>query len=231
MLHRLADLRIAHKLFAGFGAVCLLVGLVGGLALTRLAQSQANLDRLATSGLVSVDTADRSSLALLQVRFDVANLALAKGGDVAAAADALATSDAALDTAWKAYTDSEPSSTAEQRTAFTTALSQYRAALAEMVPLAKAGDSAGFIEVRKQKATPAAKAAFAAVDAITKTELTTASEMAAEGKASYRASALLVAGCAVAAIVLAVLMALLVSRSVSGPLSRVVAVMVEVAQG
>ncbi|WP_255471943.1 methyl-accepting chemotaxis protein [Quadrisphaera setariae] len=231
MVRRLADLRIAHKLFAGFGVVCLLLAVVSGLALTRLASAQADLDSLASSGLVSVDTADRASLALLQVRFDVANLALAKGDGVTAAVEVLTKSDTALDVAWKAYTDSKPAATGEQQAAFTTALAQYRAALAEMVPLAKAGDAEGFVEVRKEKATPPAKAAFAAIDAITHTELATAGDMAAEGKAAYRTSVLLVGGCAVVAMVLAVAMALLVSRSVSGPLSRVMAVMVDVAAG
>ncbi|WP_218974316.1 methyl-accepting chemotaxis protein [Streptomyces sp. NP160] len=232
MIHRFADLRIAHKLFAGFGAVCLLLAVISGLALTRLSQAQQNLDELATSGLVSVDTADRSATALLLVRFDVANLALAKTPDaLAKATAALQSDDAALDTAWKAYLESGPSSTREQQEAFTSALVQYRAATAKLVPLAEAGDTEGFIAVREQEATPPAKAAFAAVDAITETEVSTAAQMAVDGRSAYRSSVLVVSTCALAALLLAAAMAVVVARSVTRPLSKVVTVMTDVAAG
>ncbi|WP_370591518.1 methyl-accepting chemotaxis protein [Quadrisphaera oryzae] len=232
MLHRLADLRVAHKLYVGFAVVCLLLLVVAGVSASRLTQAQANLDQLAGSGLASVDTADRAALALLQVRFDAANLALVT--DPSAIADAvktLQTDDAALDAAWTKYQESGPASSADQQSAFTSALTAYRAALQKMVPLAQSNQVEAFLEVRTQEATPAAKAAFTAVDAITQTELKSAADLAAQGQTAYRAALALLVGCAVTALALAVGIALVVARSVTRPLAKVVAVMAGVAQG
>ncbi|WP_309225365.1 MCP four helix bundle domain-containing protein [Quadrisphaera sp. INWT6] len=155
MVSRLADLRISHKLFTGFSAVCLLLLLVAGVGITRLGQAQADLHELATSGLTSVDTADRTALALMLLRFDVANLALASSPDAAqTAATRLQDDDAALDAAWQAYLDSDPTSSEAERSAFTSGVAQYRAALDEMVPLALAGRTDEFVAVREADATP-----------------------------------------------------------------------------
>ena len=232
MVSRLADLRISHKLFTGFAAVCLLLLLVAGVGITRLGQAQADLHELATSGLTSVDTADRTALALMLLRFDVANLALASSPDAAqTAATRLQDDDAALDAAWQAYLDSDPTSSEAERSAFTSGVAQYRAALDEMVPLALAGRTDEFVAVREADATPAATAAFAAVQQVTQTELDSAAAMSAEGQRSYRSAVAVLLACAAVAIALAVAVGTLISRSVTRPLARVVAVMTDVAAG
>ena len=78
MLRRLADLRIAHKLYAGFGVVCLLLLGVVGISAYRLTAAQGQIDYLSTSGMASVDSAQRTAVALNQLRLDISNLVSTK---------------------------------------------------------------------------------------------------------------------------------------------------------
>jgi len=232
VFRRLADLRIAHKLYAGFGVIALLLLTVAGIGIARLGAAQENLDGLATSGLRSVDTADRTAIALLQVRFDATNLALLT--DPAAVQEMATTVQddlAALDEQWTEYLASDPASTQAQQEAYTGAITSYKAALDEMIPLAVDNRIEEFLELRTEEASPAAKAAFSAIDEITTTELAAANQMAADGESSYRSAVALLVGCVVVALALAVGIAVVVSRSVTGPLAKVVDVMGAMAAG
>ncbi|MEH3076202.1 MAG: methyl-accepting chemotaxis protein [Quadrisphaera sp.] len=231
-MRRFADLKIAHKLYAGFAVVCLLLLVVAGVSIVKLGRAQADLQQLSTSGLASVDTSDRTALSLMTLRFATANLALVTDPEgIQAAVQTVQHDQAALDQAWQAYLDTSPSSSSAQRQAYTAAAEHYSAALAKMAPLAQANKTDEFLEVRKAEATPAAQAAFAAIDEITSTELRSAAAMTQAGHEAYRTAVAVLVTCSVLAIILAVTIALVVSRSVTRPLAKVVDVMAGVAQG
>ncbi|WP_255471944.1 methyl-accepting chemotaxis protein [Quadrisphaera setariae] len=232
MLRRLADLRVAHKLFAGFGVVCILLVAVAGIGVVRLGQAQENLRTLSESGLASVDAVDKTATAFVTLKFDLANAALTP--DAAGTDKALATLDAdqkKLDEQWKAYRGSSPASTPAQQEAFTSALARWRTAVEGVIPLAKANDLSGFVEQRAEKVFPEAAAAATALADLTKAETEAAAATADHGESAYRAAVALLVGCAALAVALAVAMALVVSRSVTRPLARVVEVMTGVSQG
>ncbi|MEH3077261.1 MAG: methyl-accepting chemotaxis protein [Quadrisphaera sp.] len=232
MSGRLADLRVAHKLYAGFGLVCILLLVVAGLSASRLHDAQKNLDYLASSGLAAVDSSDRTALALLQVRYDASMLALVS--DAAALEQTVKTieaDDAELQSQWTTYLGTQPASTSAQRNAFLTALQQYEAGLQQQIPLAKAGDTAGFLEVREKTTSPAAKAAFVALTEIVDTEKAHADGLAADGRAAYHQALVVLGAVSLVALVLALAIAVVVARSVTGPLRSVVDVMAGVAQG
>ncbi|TXR55112.1 methyl-accepting chemotaxis protein [Quadrisphaera setariae] len=232
MLHRLADLRIAHKLYLGFGVVLALLLVVAGLAGLRLAQAQGDLDLLASSGLGSVETSAQTSTKLLQVRLDLANIALSPDASASAQAqEALQADQAALDEQWRRYLTTSPASSSAQQEEFTAALATYRAVLPELVQRAEAGDLAGFVALRSEAANPPAKRSFAALDDIVTTEAAAATTMADEGRATFRASLAVLAAAVALAAVLAVGIAVVVARSVTRPLARVVDVMGAVAHG
>ncbi|TXR51612.1 methyl-accepting chemotaxis protein [Quadrisphaera setariae] len=232
MLRRLADLRIAVKLGLGFGVVCLLLVAVSAIGVVRLGQAQAQLDYLSTSGLESVDAADKTQSSFTQARLDLANAALTP--DAAGTEKALAELDAEqakLDERWKAYLASQPSTTQAQQDAFTTDLATWRAAVQQLVPLAKANDLAAFVALRDSDATPPARSAAKALDEITTVEKAAAVGVADTAKAAYHAAVALLVGCSVLAVALAAGIAVVVSRSVTRPLGKVVEVMAGVATG
>src|SRR3954471_23190999 len=76
MLNRLRDLKVATKLAAGFGALCLLLAIVVGMGVTRLAGSQNVLRTMSSSGVASVQAVGDARAAQYQIRLDFANLAL-----------------------------------------------------------------------------------------------------------------------------------------------------------
>ncbi|MGQ7352680.1 Tar ligand binding domain-containing protein, partial [Quadrisphaera oryzae] len=232
MIRRFNDLRIAGKLSLGFAVVCLLLLAVSGVGILRLGGSQANLHLLATSGMGSVETSGRTMTAFVQARFDLANAALtpdSAGTD--AALKALDADQQALDAQWTAYLATEPATTPAQQEAYTSALAQWRSAVDQLIPLARANDLKGFVDLRAKTANPAAKKALEALSTINKTEADAATTMAVQGQSSYHDAVVLLLGCTVVAIALAVAIALVVARSVTRPLSKVVTVMREVAAG
>ncbi|WP_218974487.1 methyl-accepting chemotaxis protein [Streptomyces sp. NP160] len=232
MLRRLADLKVAHKLYAGFAVVCLLLAVVAGLAVVRLGQAQQDLDELSSTGIAAVDAAGGTISGFRLVRLDL--LAIAVAPDEATTADAMRDYQAAdtdLDRQWKEYLDSDPASSAQQREAFTTGLAAFRQAAQELMPAAQASDLATFMQLRQEALVPAAKAAEEALVTIKEVENAAADRMASDGAAAYRSAVTVLVSCAVVALLLATGIAVVVARSVTGPLAKVVDVMAGMAAG
>ncbi|PWJ53005.1 methyl-accepting chemotaxis sensory transducer with TarH sensor [Quadrisphaera granulorum] len=232
MFRRLADLRIGAKLYLGFGAVLALLLVVAGIGVVRLGESQKHLDDLASSGLVSVETADQVMTALVQARLDLANAALTP--DAAGTEKAIAALDAdqkTIDEHWKDYLATSPASSAAQQKAFTDGLAAWRATLPPLLALAKANDLDGFVDQRTKVATPAAQVMTTALQEIVKVEAAAATAMSDDGAAAYRAAVVMLVVCALFAAALAVAIAVAVARSTARPLARVLAVVEGMAAG
>ena len=73
----LRDLKVASKLFAGFGIVCLLLAAVVALGISRLGDSQANLTTVSTSGISSVQSIGIVKNDFSAMRFSLLNAVLA----------------------------------------------------------------------------------------------------------------------------------------------------------
>ncbi|MGQ7294947.1 methyl-accepting chemotaxis protein [Quadrisphaera sp. KR29] len=232
MVARLANLKIARKLALGFSVVCALLIVVSAVGVVRLGQAQADLQQLASNGLASVDAADKTATAFMAARFDLGNIALMP--DEAATQEAvrvLEEGQQELDSQWQAYLETNPSATAAQQAAYTDALAEWRSTTDRLVPLAEAGDVAGFVSLRAEIATPPAKAASAALEDIVQAEKDAADQMVAEGGATHRSSVVLLVALTALAIGVSVVIGFVVARSVTGPLSKVITVMTDVAAG
>ncbi|PWJ55352.1 methyl-accepting chemotaxis protein [Quadrisphaera granulorum] len=231
-MQRLADLKVAHKLYAGFAVICFLLVLVSGLAVVRLGNAQEDLDEVSGAGVAAVDSSGDTIADLRQVRLDLLAVALATDdADTAAALKIYEQDNAALDAQWKDYLSTDPASSEAQRAAFTAGLADFRKAADALMPAAQADDLTVFMQGRKEQLTPAGLKAEAALQDIQKTENDAVDRMAADGKAAYRSAVALLVGCAALAVATAAAIAVVVSRSVTGPLSRVVEVMADVARG
>ncbi len=232
MFRRFADLKIAHKLYAGFAVVCLLLLVVAGIGATRLSSAQEKLDYLSTSGLASVHGADTTYSAYLQARFSLANSALVPdASETEKSLQQLQADQEALDEAWSEYLATSPASTPEQQQAFTSALASWRTVVEQLIPLARDNDLAGFVALRAEKAAPEAAKIQDAISSIVTTETTAADAIAAGARTSYHSAMALLIGCVVVALALAAGIAVVVARSVTGPLAKVVEVMGAMAQG
>ncbi|WP_432513205.1 methyl-accepting chemotaxis protein [Kineococcus sp. SYSU DK001] len=232
VLTHLRDLRVASKLFAGFGVVCLLLMAVVALGINRLGSSQANLSTMSTSGIASVDTIATVKFAYATLRQDIANAALAQNpADTDKQLQQMTADDAVYDDAWQAYLDSSPSAPEAERAEVEDLMKKYRTAREQLITFAKAGDVASFIDYRASTTTPITKEVFAQIDKISDTEKKTAADMAADGSSDYHAAVTLLLVIGAVALVVAVVVAVVVARSVAGPLAKVLHVVRGLAEG
>ncbi|WP_299038684.1 methyl-accepting chemotaxis protein [uncultured Pseudokineococcus sp.] len=225
-------LRVAHKLFAGFAAVGLLLVVVLALGLSRMQEAQSDLEDLSSSGVAAVETTGGVRAAFLQLRLDLFNLALASdGAAVAEARERLTESDALLDDAWAAYLATGPASTPAQRDAFTQRLQEYRDVRVEQIALAEADDLEGFVEYRETVARPVVAALAESVDELVEVEAGSAAAQAADSGAENDRAVVMMLLVGATALALAAAAAVVISRSVSRPLAEAVAVVEGLAEG
>ncbi|PWJ55687.1 methyl-accepting chemotaxis protein [Quadrisphaera granulorum] len=232
MFQRFADLRVAHKLAAGFATVCLLLLVVSGVGVFRLQKAQETTEYLAGSGIASVSAAKQTALAFRAIRLD--GLAVALAVDEASTQKALQDLQAeekALDQAWTEYLGTDPASSKAEQEAYTTAAARFIAAWEKAKPLAINSDLDDFMQARADTMIPAAADTEAALTTLVETETSAALAIAEEGRSAYRAALALLIGISALAVVLAVVIGVMVSRSITSPLSKVVGIMKSVAQG
>ncbi|MEZ0165087.1 methyl-accepting chemotaxis protein [Kineococcus sp. LSe6-4] len=225
------NLRVASKLIVGFGLVTLLLVASTVIGLARLSQAQDDLQELSHSGVASVRAAGATNSALLQVRSDVQNIAVASPEKRSAQRDKLTADDQALDDAWSAYLATDPNSSAAERDAYTTALANYRSVRAQLVEHAMAGDLASFSAYREATVSPAAAQVMDATTALLTTENAAADELAATGSAAYRSSVLVLVLVGVVSVAVAALATVVITRSISRPLSLTLHVVEGLADG
>uniref|UniRef100_UPI003D7DC57A MCP four helix bundle domain-containing protein n=1 Tax=Kineococcus sp. SYSU DK006 TaxID=3383127 RepID=UPI003D7DC57A len=232
MLTRLRDVKVASKLFAGFGVVCLLLAVVVAVGINRLQTAQANLHVVSTSGVASVDTIGDVRSAYLQVRMDITNAALATSPQaVDDSLKAMTATDAALDEAWQQYLASSPGSPAADRDTFEQELAEYRSVREQLVTLAEADDRDGYIAYRASTVAPVAQQITETLTTLTEAESAAAADLAAEGSAQVRAAVVVLLVLGAVAVAVAVAVAIAVSRSIAGPLAKTLAVVRGLAEG
>jgi methyl-accepting chemotaxis protein len=228
----LRDLNVASKLLAGFGVVCLMLAVVVALGISRLGAAQANLQRVSTSGVASVQTIGTVKSNLSAARISLLNAAVAPDDTkTAAALEAMAADDVAYDEAWTAYLDTSPAASAAERAEVEDLIAQYRTTREKLVPLALADDLLDFDTERAANVTPVVKALNAQLDAIATTEQDAAKAMATDGAAAYRSAVTLLLIIGAAAIATAVVVAVVISRSIAGPLAKTLTVVQGLAEG
>ena len=229
---RLRDLRVATKLFASFGLVCLMLAVVAGVAVIKLRSSQNNLDSMYRSGLASVSATGDVRAGVNTVRMDLLNAALAtSGADKAADLRTMATDDSAISTAWSAYLATNPSASQAMRDATAASLARWRTAASGLRTLAEGNDLAKFAAYRATHVDPASTDLVARIASLRTTETATAAAMARAGARAYRSSLtvmFLLAGLAFAA---AISLAIAIARGISVPLGKVVTVVTGLADG
>ncbi|WP_369054510.1 methyl-accepting chemotaxis protein [Kineococcus terrestris] len=232
MLSRLRDLRVATKLFAGFGVVCLLMVAVVALGIAKLGTSQRTLETMATSGLVSVQSVELARADFVQLRLDLANLVMVTGPEEIAKAEAkIDETDELVDEAWAAYLASSPSAPAAERDRFAGLLADYRQAREALIPLAEAGDIQGFIELRAETTSPISSEINEVLDVLADAESQAATDIAEQGSSAYHTAVVLLLVAGAAALALAIAVAVLIARSVAGPLARTLHVVEGLAGG
>ncbi|PWJ47862.1 methyl-accepting chemotaxis protein [Quadrisphaera granulorum] len=232
MARRLADLRIAHKLLAGFTVVCALLALVAGLGVMRLGQAQANLEELSSSGVESVMAVGALQDSFMDVRLDIANIGLAPDTAGKQKAQEQLTADrATLDDAWKRYLAARPASTPDQQSAFTSAIADYRTAGDKLIEPAMRNDLATYMQLRADVVVPVATQVQTALDALSASEADAAKAMSDRGAAAYRSAVAVLIGFSALAVAFAIATAVVVARSITRPLGRVIDVQTGMAQG
>ncbi|NHC12567.1 methyl-accepting chemotaxis protein [Motilibacter deserti] len=232
MLNRVRNLRVAAKLAAGFGVVCLLLIVAVAVGINRLGGLQDSLRTMSTSGVASVQTVGDTRSALLKVRMDYANLGLSP--DAAGRAEvksALEEDQQALTQAWDAYLASAPAATAQARDAFEAKLAEYEAAADKLIPLADSGDIQGFIDLRKAEVTPPANELFGMLTEFRTAEAQAAVDLADQGNDTYHGSVVLLLVVGAVAVVLGVGIAYAIARGVARPLGRTLVVVEGLAEG
>ncbi|GAB3469937.1 methyl-accepting chemotaxis protein [Kineococcus endophyticus] len=226
-------MKVSAKLFAAFGVVSFLLAAAIGFGAHELHVVQDRLNVVSGSGIASTRTIGKVESAYLQVRLDVANIALASAdaATVATAQQTLTSDDTALDAAWTAYLAASPASSAAQQQGYMTLLSQYRTARANSVTIALTGDLAAFNAQRETEVRPISRQLSAAVETLAGAETNHAAALAAKSTREYHRALAGLLGAGFVAIALAITLAVLISRSIARPLAQTVTVVEGLAHG
>ncbi|MBC3762419.1 methyl-accepting chemotaxis protein [Quadrisphaera oryzae] len=231
-MKHLRNLRIAHKLAAGFGVVCLLLAAAVGLGITQLRTSEATVSSMSGVVVPGVQSIGEVRRAFAQSQLDLASTALAADGLAATAArQRVQEQDAALDAAWKVYLQTSPVSTAADRKSFETDLAAYRAARQPLLDASGAAGPAAFVAARDAGLTPLQGRIDSVLPRMQKAETDNAAATGALGAERYRRALVLLLGIGVLSVVAAVVVAVAVARSVTRPLAATLTVVQGLAAG
>jgi methyl-accepting chemotaxis protein len=229
---RLRDLRVASKLFAGFSVILVMLLAVAALAAVRLHGAQESLERMHASGLGAVEAMADVKASYLQSAVLLSDYALTlDAGDKALLGRQLTDQDAVLDAAWTRYEATAPATNTEFTEALRANVDAYRAARAELLPLAQGGDVAGFLTERSATTDVRDVEIRSSLDQVLASENRAAGIMADTGAADYRQALLVLVVAAALAVTLAVLLVLAIARSIARPLAKVVDVISGLADG
>ncbi|WP_309225655.1 methyl-accepting chemotaxis protein [Quadrisphaera sp. INWT6] len=230
MSQRFADLKITFKLGGVLLLSTLLVATVVLTAVVQLAGAQ-DRGRAIDSQLESVSALGDVRAGMLTVRSDVLRVALASADDKQSTAQDLQTDVTALDAAWTAYQGTAPRASAAQRTALWDAVGAWATLRDQSVALAVAGDTDGYNELRNSKVSPAADAAFDALETVRAAEAKAADDLVASGNAAYARSLALFITVAAVGLAVVLVLGLVIGRGITRPLSRVLDVVEGLADG
>ncbi|WP_275410818.1 methyl-accepting chemotaxis protein [Paractinoplanes rishiriensis] len=233
LLGPLKNLRVASKLLFSFAAVCALAVVIGVVGVLQVRAGNDRMKDMYASNLKAIEYLGQTGTAVVQVRFQLANLLLAAdeaGRD--AVQKKMDSVDDQIDAEFAGYKATGVAGRESQIAAFEQALADYRKVRDEqLVPLARANNVAKFIAVRAEQAQPFIDATDKALADLTYIEDTSAIATQQESHtAASRATATIIA-IVVAAVFLSAIIVLLISRAVAQPLGRAVTVLERVAEG
>ena len=231
-MRRLQDLRLGTKLLAAFGALCLLLVAVVGLAASDLGSAQDRFDNMyATDYRASQDLGRVQSL-FIQMRLDTTSFAaVSKPAEIAAATSQVNATDAAMDQAWQAYESDHPAATDAERQAVRGLVLQYRSLRGPAIQLAQRHQIEQFIAYRASKILPLAQQMKTGIDNLEAKETSAARHARSTGASAYHTALTLMLIVAAVAILAAIALQVLISRSIVSPLRRVLTVVRGLAEG
>jgi methyl-accepting chemotaxis protein len=231
---RFKNLPTARKLLAGFLSVTFLMLVVGSVGIVQLREAQHRLSQLNEQVLAPVEDIGKVETLVAEMRFRMLDMAINRGADRKAEAQAIITGiDADLDQAFAEYlshtslTDVDPVIETLQAD-----LAAYRAVRDEkLIPLAIAGDVAEFVAVRDAESRHLSQDIVAGVEQLLRAESEGAAASVEESHDAYTSALWLTAGIMAAAVALAVFLAVFIARLVVAPLRRTVVVLEGLAEG
>jgi methyl-accepting chemotaxis protein len=231
----LADRRVGTKILIALLTVAVVAVGVGGLALAQIAALKTNIHHLADQSVAHVREHGNLVAAVRLARVDLLGHPLALTAEAKAAVDKqMAIDDAAVDTAYSAYT-TPPRPEAEWRAdvaAFDQAWSQWRQVRdTTMLPLSRANDLTGFVEARDRLLKPLIAQYKTALDDLGAFEVAQAhaTEIRATSAADTARTVIIVA--LLAGLALAIGLSLVVARMITRPLATVSRALQDVARG
>jgi methyl-accepting chemotaxis protein len=224
---------VAAKLAVGFGVVCVFTVVVGVVGTLRLNQTDARTEAMYRDNLLAikyVGIVDKDA-ALLQ--FQVTNLVIAPTTqEREAAQQAMTQLDADLDRQWTAYEATDLTGHEAEVRAFKDNLAAYRQVRDnELIPLAKAGKTTQFLNVRAARAETPINTVVQALSTLADSETRAADQSLADSKRAAAQARTLIVVLIIVAVVLSMLVVLVVSRSIARPLRLTVQVLARLAEG
>jgi methyl-accepting chemotaxis protein len=229
----LRNLRVAPKLFVGFGVVCLLLIGVGVTGIVELQRSRQRLDDMYHQSTQAIAR-------LGEVRGDVhSGRALSSElilhsplSDVTDVQTKIKNLDADIDEAWARYGATDGNGREQERASLVTALAEYRKVRDErLVPAAQANDVKAYLDAQSKYIEPLAGTITLLLDVLSEKEDAAARTAMAEADAAADRALTIVAALIALAVALAVGMVLLLSRAIARPLGQTVAVLEALADG
>ncbi|WP_432505013.1 methyl-accepting chemotaxis protein [Kineococcus arenarius] len=223
---------MASKLFAGFGVVCLLLAVVVGVGISRLQSSQANLQRLSSTGMASVQSIGEVKASFLQLRLDITSAALPSTAEqTAQQLQAMTATDEVYDQAWAAYLATSPAAAAAERSAVEDLMQQYRTSREILVTAATNKDIDAYVAERDSTTAPIAKQITAQLNLLRDAEAQAAEDLSTQGASDSRAAITTLIVIGLIAVAAAVAVAVAVARSIARPLARTLTVVQGLAGG
>jgi methyl-accepting chemotaxis protein len=233
LLGPLKDLRVAGKLLVSFAAVCALAVVIGVVGVLQVRAANDRMGEMYASNLKAIGFLGTTSTAVVQVRFQLANLLItADDAGMDAVQKKIDAVDEQLDAQFTAYKATGVEGREAQIAAFEEALASYRKIRDEqLVPLARANNVAKFAAVRSGEAQPFIDASDKALAELNQIEDGFAVQTQRDSDAAAAGATMVIGGIVVASVLLSAIIVLLISRAVARPLGRAVTVLERVAEG
>jgi methyl-accepting chemotaxis protein len=224
---------VAGKLLVSFAAVCALAVIIGVVGVVQVRAANDRMGGMYASNLKAIEYLGTTSTAVVQVRFQLANLLItADDAGMDAVQKKIDAVDEQIDAQFTEYKATGVEGREPQIAAFEEALAGYRKIRDEqLVPLARANNVARFVAVRSGAAQPFIDASDKALAELNQIEDGFAVQTQSDSDAAAARATMVVGGMVVAAVLLSAIIVLLISRAVARPLGRAVTVLERVAEG
>jgi methyl-accepting chemotaxis protein len=230
---RFRDLPVAAKLAVGFGVVCVFTVVVGVVGTLRLNETDARTEAMYRDNLLAIKYVGIVDKDAALLRFQLTNLAIAPTTrERQAAQQAMTRLDADLDRQWSAYEATDLTGHGAEIRAFKDNLAAYRQVRDnELIPLAEAGRTARFLNVRRTRAETPINTVVQALSALADSETRAADQSLSDSKSAAARARTLIVVLIIVAVILSMLVVLVVSRSIARPLRLTVQVLARLAEG